>query len=508
MKTLTMMVLAIAIGFGFTLPGCAAERGVREPAVAGAFYPDDATKLEAAIRGFFEDAMPARGEKPIAIVVPHAGYVYSGQIAADAFAQAKGHPYDLVVILGTNHTVPPFDGVSVFQGVGYRTPLGVAKIDQEFARSLADADPSFRFRPEAHASEHSVEVQVPFVQVAFPKARIVTAIVGDDDSALVARFGKTLARLLSKRNALIVASSDLSHYPDYEDAVEADRATLTAIASVDPSKTASAIRAEERKGRPSLVTCACGKAPILAAMHAARDLGATRGIVVSYANSGDTVAGEPDRVVGYGAVVFAAGAGGSDTKALDRVKPAAGNVPLSAGDHEFLLNLARKTLERWYATGIPPLPRSSSHALHRDQGAFVTLNVRGNLRGCIGHMAEDTPLMLTVARMAIDAATRDPRFRPVRANELPSIDISISALTPMTRVDGPDAIEVGRDGALIDKGGRRAVFLPQVAPEQGWGRDEMLDNLCMKAGMAPGCWRKGTTFYTFQADEFEEKKRH
>jgi MEMO1 family protein len=501
------IALTAAVTTGIALPGCAAEPGVRQPAVAGAFYPSDAKRLEAAVKGFLADAIPPKGERPIAIVAPHAGYVYSGQIAADAYRQAMEYPVDVVVILGTNHTVPQFDGVSVYQGTGYKTPLGVAKIDQEIAKALAAADSAFAFRPEAHAKEHSEEVQVPFVQVLFPEARIVTAVIGSSDAGLAARFGKVLARVLGHRKALIVASSDLSHYPAYADAVETDKATLKAIASLDPAALAASIATQERKARSNLVTCACGEAPILAAMSAARALGARRGIVVSYANSGDGVAGEPNRVVGYGAVIFTAGEGGPDTKALDSPMIAPKSASLTAADRKLLLSLARRTLERWYTTETLPLPRTDSPTLRRNQGAFVTLNIRGQLRGCIGNMAEDTPLVVNVAKMAIDAATHDPRFPPVRAEELASIDLDISVLTPMTRIAGPDAIHVGRDGVLIESAGRRAVFLPQVAPEQGWNRDQMLEHLCEKAGLPGDCWKKDTTFYTFQADVFGEKKQ-
>ncbi len=501
-----MIALTASLATGITLPGCAAPADVRPPAVAGAFYPNDAKQLEGAVKGFLADAVPPKGERPIAIVAPHAGYVFSGQIAADAFSQAMPYPVDVVVILGTNHTTPPFDGVSVYQGAGYQTPLGVANVDQEIADALRAADNTFAFRAAVHAKEHSEEVQVPFVQIAFPKARIVTAVIGSSDPRLAARFGAVLGRVLKGRNALIVASSDLSHYPGYADAVMTDRATLRAVASLDPNALAAAIAAQERMARSNVVTCACGEGPILAAMNAARILGARRGVVVSYANSGDGLAGDSDRVVGYGAVVFTAGGGPTDVSALDPPVVAPKSASLTAADRRALLSLARKTLERWYRTGTVPLPRSDSPALRRNQGAFVTLNIRGQLRGCIGHMAEDTPLVVNVAKMAMEAALHDPRFNPVRADELTSIDVEVSVLTPMSRVAGPADIQVGRDGVLIEKAGRRAVFLPQVAPEQGWNREQMLENLCEKAGLAGDCWTKDAAFYTFQADVFGEKK--
>jgi MEMO1 family protein len=491
---------------GLAVCACASEPAdavVRPPAVAGKFYPADRGKLEGAIKAYLAEAVPARGERPIGILAPHAGYLFSGQIAADAWAQAAGNDVDLVVILGTNHTVAPFDSVSVFQGRGYATPLGVATVDQEVAQRLVAG--GFTYKPDAHMTEHSEEVQVPFVQVLFPKAKIVTAVVGKPDIGLATRFGEALARAVKDRKVLVVASSDLSHYPPYEEACAADRATLTAVASLDPKALAEAVGRTEAAGRPGLATSACGEGAIMAAMAASKALGATRGIVLSYANSGDTAVGERDRVVGYGAVAFTAGPGGADTKAL--APPVPGKVgELTDADKAYLLKLARATVERFLTTDTLPLPRPASPALRAKQGAFVTLNKGGDLRGCIGHMAEDTPLCQVVARMALAAAFEDTRFSPVQPAEVPSLEVEISVLTPLAPVEGPGAVVVGRDGVVIRKGGRSAVFLPQVAPEQGWSREEMLDHLCQKAGLPADCWRSGCEFLTFRAIVFGEKK--
>lgn len=480
------------------------EAEVRPPAVAGQFYPEEPDKLAGAVKGFLADALPACGERPIALIVPHAGYVFSGQIAADAYRQAADFPCDLVVILGTNHTTPGFRGVSVYAGEGFRTPLGVAQIDQEVTRALLKADPLLVSRPEVHVQEHSVEVQIPFVQVGFPNARIAAAVVSELELEQAERLGQVLARTLERRNALIVASSDLSHYPTYEDAVEVDGEVLRAIASLDLAAVPLAIERQLQKERPGLSTCACGEGAVLVAMAAAKALGARRGIVVSYANSGDTVFGEPSRVVGYGAIAFTAAAGKADLRSLERPAIEPGSAELTEADKKYLLALARKTIERFLETGTVPLPRASTPGLRRRQGAFVTLKKHGDLRGCIGHMEEDAPLALTVARMALQAAFRDPRFRPVEVGELPDLEVEISALTPFARVPGPQAIVVGRDGVVLEKKDRRAVFLPQVAPEQGWSRDEMLGHLCLKAGLSADCWHRDATFFTFQAEVFGE----
>jgi MEMO1 family protein len=497
---------AVAIALALACRGDVGAAGqgrqdVREPAVAGQFYPADARGLNAMLDAVLKDALPPGRERPIAIVAPHAGYVYSAQIAADAWHQTAGQQYDTIVILGTNHTTAGFERIGVYPGSGLRTPLGIARVDQELSAALIKEDPDCVADAAVHLKEHSIEVQVPFAQRLFPNAAIVAAVVGGEDAGLVTRFGRTLARLLNGRQALIVASSDLSHWPSWRDANTADRRTLEAIATLDPDRVRAAASYATR-GIANLATCACGEAPVRAAMTAARMLGATRGRAVSYANSGDLPIGDPDRVVGYGAVVFTGGDPGADTSAL--APPAPQALPPSAADKKQMLTLARETIRRYLDTGAVPLARGFSPALDRPQGIFVTLRKRGTLRGCIGQMTPDRPLRVLVGSMALAAALEDPRFDKVRSTELKDIEIEISVLTPFKEVAGPQAIVVGRDGVLLQKDRRSAVFLPQVATEEHWARDEMLDNLCMKGGLAAGCWRAGARLSTFQADVFKE----
>jgi len=498
------IALLVALGCrGDVVAAGQSAQGVREPSVAGQFYPADARTLNAILDAVLKDAMPPGREAPIAIVAPHAGYVYSAQIAADAWRQTAGQQYDTIVILATNHTGAGFGRVGVLPGSGLRTPLGVAKLDQALSAALVKEDPDCVADAAMHAGEHSLEVQVPFAQRLFPNASLVAAVVASEDVGVVTRLGRTLGRLLAGRRALVVASSDLSHYPSYRDAAAADRRTLEAIASLDPDRLRSVASAAPR-GVPNLATCACGSAPIMAAMAAARALGATRGRVVSYANSGDLPVGEPDRVVGYGAVVFTAGEPGADTGVMLPQPAAAQALPPTPADKKLMLALARETIRRYLETGTMPLARGFSAALDRPQGVFVTLRKRGELRGCIGQMQPDRPLRVLVGSMALAAAFEDPRFDKVRAAELKELDVEISVLTPFREVAGPQAVVVGRDGVLLQKDRRSAVFLPQVATEEHWTRDQMLDNLCLKGGLPAGCWRSGAKLSTFQADVFKE----
>jgi len=478
--------------------------GVRAPVVAGRFYPGDAIRLSGALDAYFEDAVRAAGDRPLALIAPHAGYIFSGQIAADAFNQALGHDYDLVVLLGTNHTADGFAGVSVYPGGGYRTPLGTAPIDRKLSAALIAGNDDITFEPSVHLREHSIEVLVPFVQRLFPQTPIVAAVVGAPRPDMCIRFGKALAAHLKHRRALIVASSDLSHYPAYEDAQRVDGTVLEAMTALDPQTLHAEIERQMRRLVPNLSTCACGEGPILAALASARELGATCARVVSYANSGDTAIGQRDRVVGYAAVAVTAGGDCPASLLRETESGAAAAADLTAAQQKSLLAFARKTIRQFHFSRTVPLARGMDLFQDRKQGAFVTLKKNGRLRGCIGHMRRDLPLGQVVGAMAWQAAFNDRRFSHVTLDELPQIEIEISVLTPFQPIPEPAAITVGRDGVLIKKGGRSAVFLPQVAREQGWDRTETLEHLCRKAGLPPGAWRQKAQLFTFQARVFKE----
>jgi MEMO1 family protein len=477
------------------------DTDIRSSVVAGSFYPASPSALRRAVEGFMDTAAPVRVHNPIAMVLPHAGYIYSAQTAADGYRQAMDHHYDVVVILGTNHTSGSFHKISLYAGDGFETPLGTVEIDKEVVAALMAADPDCLPDQSLHVREHSIEVQLPFIQVLFPDARIVPAVVGTPDINLCIRFGEALAAVLKNRDALIIASSDLSHYPDAKAAEDVDGKTLAAMEKIDPALFQRVIRTQMNRHIPNLHTCACGEAPIIAAMGAAKAMGAKYGTVISYTHSGNTPAGEQHRVVGYGAVAFSA------SPALeDAGKPSSDDPEsqLTDADKKALLALARETITNYLTAEKAPTIRGLSTAAKQARGVFVTLKKRGNLRGCIGRMIPDKRLDELVGTVALQSAFEDPRFRPVTADEMKDLEIEISVLTPMKPISGPEEILVGRDGVLLCKGGRSAVFLPQVAPEQGWQCDEMLDHLCMKAGLPRETWRHDVDLSTFQAIVFSE----
>lgn len=477
---------------------------IREPAFAGQFYPADSSKLSKSIQYFLDAAETIKTDKPIALIAPHAGYVYAGQIIADAYNQAKAYKYDLVIILGTNHTTAGFDRIGIYPGSSFETPLGKSDVDTSLAHQLVESNSDCVFNEDVHAKEHSIEVQLPFIQRLFPNAKILPAVIGTPDYDMCIKFGRTLAGLIKDKNVLIVASSDLSHYPEYEDAVNVDKNTLDAAASLDTRKLKDIIESQMDKDINNLVTCACGEGPILAAMSAAKELGVIRGSVVSYANSGNSLIGNKKKVVGYGAVIFS-----KNNTQIKVVIPESSNedikFELNDADKKALLSFARRTIGQYLESETLPLARGFSPVLQLDLGAFVTLRINGELRGCIGYMREDMPLCEVVGSMAIQSAFNDQRFSPLSLDELQKSEIEISVLTPAKPIGNYTEIVLGRDGVVIKKGGRQAVFLPQVAAEMNWDREELLDNLCRKAGLLPDDW-KDAQLLTFQAQVFEESQ--
>lgn len=479
---------------------------IRKAAFAGQFYPADSSKLSKAIEYFLKDAVTDNTGKPIALIAPHAGYIYAGQIIADSYNQAKNYKYDLIVILGTNHTTADFNKISIYPGNGFETPLGISKIDTQTAEALIKLDDDCVFYEPVHVQEHSVEVQLPFIQYLFPDVKILPVVIGTPDYEMCVKFGKVLARLIKDKNALIVASSDLSHYPSYDDANQVDKSTLEAAASLDFKKFETVAEQQPTTGIPNLATSACGEGPIIAAMAASKELGADCGTIISYANSGNSLVGNRQKVVGYGSVIYSINDHPEKRDIFSSSSPEDKSFELNNLDKKLLLAFARKTIKQYLESETVPLARGFSQNAEKNIGAFVTLRKHNDLRGCIGYMREDLPLCEVVGSMALQSAFNDQRFSPLSEEELPQLEIEISALTPYKTIKSEAEIFLGRDGVVIKKGGKQAVFLPQVATEMGWNKEELLDNLCKKAGLQAGDWKQDAQLSTFQAEVFDESE--
>ncbi len=487
---LLIVVLAI-IALNATNP-----QNVRQPGVAGGFYPADPKALTAMIDDLLAHASPPPINDPIlAVVAPHAGYQFSGPVAAYTYAELKGRGFSRIVVIAPSH-YEAFDFTSVFDGDAYATPLGTVPVDKAFAAQLVKMSPTIRFSSQGHTptlqgAEHAVEVELPWLQRVLGNFELVPIVMGDQSYESSRALGVALAKLIQgSSNTLILASSDLSHYHPYDDAVKIDHKTLNALQEWDYFSMSQNFEMR--------VWEACGGAPIVAAMIAAERMGANQAMLLKYANSGDTT-GDHSRVVGYSAVALV------KTQSQSAVE-----TPFSLGAREKneLLALARKSAE--YAVkekkAYEPAP-SLSESLNQERGAFVTIKKSGELRGCIGYTSAMKPLYMTVRDTATLAALRDSRFPPVSASELGQLEYEISVLSPLRRVLDVREIKVGQHGLLMKNGNYQGLLLPQVPVEEKWDRQTFLDETCLKAGMHTGCWKdENTDIFKFTAVVFGETR--
>jgi hypothetical protein len=472
---------------------------VRQAAVAGAFYPADPKELSAMIDDLLAKVSGSPVTDPIlAAVAPHAGYQYSGPVAAYTYAALKGRKYSRVVVIAPTHYVA-FDYTSIYDGDAYTTPLGTVPVDKAFAQKLAKMSSTMQLSGRGHdptsaGGEHAIEVELPWLQKVLGNFELVPIVMGDQSYESSRALGIALAKLIKAEgkegDTLVLASSDLSHYHTYNEAVTIDHKTLDALAAWDYFSMSRNFQAG--------IWEACGGAPIVAAMIYAERMGANRARVLKYANSGD-ITGDHSRVVGYSADVFLKANGG---KAVE--------TPFSLTDPEKreLLALARKSVEyvvQQKEVYVPPA--SSSKTLNQERGAFVTLTESGDLRGCIGYTSAIKPLYMTVRDTATHAALHDPRFRPVSAEELPHLEYEISVLSPLRRVTDIQQIKVGEHGLLMKNGDSEGLLLPQVPVEQNWDRQTFLEQTCAKARMGTNCWKdEDTDIFSFTAVVFNERK--
>lgn len=459
---------------------------IRRAAVAGTFYPADPVQLESQIRRYLQEIPADGGEaKPKALIAPHAGYVYSGPIAASAYARILPLRGTIrrVVLLGPCHRVA-VRGLAATEADAYETPLGPVPLDRE-AITRAQTLPQVQIFDRSHLGEHSLEVHLPFLQVALGEFGLVPLVVGD---ATAAEVGQVLDLLWGGPETLIVVSSDLSHYLDYESCQRADAATVAAIERLD----AGGLGREQ----------ACGRIPIAGLLHTARRRGLSV-VTLDVRNSGDT-AGPRDRVVGYGSWAF-----------VERVATAADEDSFATRTRELLerhgatlLHVAAASIENGLPTGKPlPVTLDDYPPDLREKGAaFVTLKHGQKLRGCIGTFIAHRPLVADVAENAFSAAFRDPRFKPVARDEIAGLTLSISVLSahqPMrfeSEADLLSQLRPRRDGLIIEDGNRRGLFLPIVweqLPEPAL----FLEHLKRKAGLARDHWSPAFRASRFVAEE-------
>ena len=456
-------------------PPSGADYKIRPAVWNGKFYPADGNALRNAIEKLSDRAdcsiteLPVRGGRLTALILPHAGYVYSGQVAAYAHCAVQGEAIDKVILMGPDHRVG-FTGCALSDVDAYATPLGEVRLHSD-AKRLRENSALFHSEPRSDASEHCLEVILPFLQVYLKHFELVPLVLGPCDLAAVA---ERLEPLLTS-GTLVVASADLSHYLPYDEAQARDKATIDAILRGH----SDLLLAESNR--------TCGAHPIAVLLDLARRH-AWRPVLLNYATSGDS-AGDRSAVVGYAAIAFY----GEDpmSQQTPEITPQQGRA---------LVRLARKTLMERFGRTLPAEEAAAladqlqDAALQSRCGTFVTLKIGGRLRGCIGSLQGREPLVDGIAANAINAAFHDPRFPALKAKELDRIVIEVSVLTkpePLTYKDHADLIAKLRpriDGVTIRKGHAGATFLPQV-----WDQlpkpEDFLSHLCLKAGLGADAWR-------------------
>jgi len=375
---------------------------VKKPNVSGIFYPSEEGKLKDMVDKFIQEAKVGKikGEI-IGMIAPHAGYIYSGKVSGYAFKSVVGKSFSTVVILAPSHYFH-FPFVSIYPQGSFLTPLGEVGIDEEFAKYLLHSK-QIRPKVEAFEREHSIEVELPFLQRALKeKLKIVPLLFSQCDYSLCKNVGKVLAKGIKSfpnKRFLLLASTDLSHYHPYQEASKIDRFTIRELLKFNPKE----LMEKGMKGECQL----CGLTGVVTLLVASRELGANRVRVLKYLNSGDTQ-GNRARVVGYLAAVVT-----RETSFL------------SEREKELLLRIAREAIGNFMETGKFSLPHVEEESLRKPRAAFVTLKVHGRLRGCIGTLIPRMPLYETVARMAVEAAFHDYRFPPIRKEELSAVKIEI-----------------------------------------------------------------------------------
>ncbi len=514
MKKYAQLVLIMFLSFY-----CAAtdsEAKVKISNLAGTWYPADTGELSGQVDTLLARARPAGEHKdPLVLILPHAGYVYSGRTAASGYRVigSVGKPgigARLIVILAPSH-YSAFRGCSLIDADYYETPLGKVRLNREAADDLA-RDGLFRKNAPAFEREHSIEIHLPFIQRIFgpglaKDVRVLPILVGELDDGDAKKAARKLADATARYKPFFIISSDFTHYgPNFgyepfkniggqSNAVKLKELDGGAIDLILKKDLAGFTGYCDRTG-----ATICGRNPIRIAL--ALPIAGFKAEQVAYDTSGN-ITGDYTNSVSYAAILL------SGRLEAAKLRDDSGSF-LSDKDRKFLLKAARDNIASWLKKrrGIRFFPTNVPPALLEKRGVFVTLKKRGELRGCIGYITGLKPLLQAVLDNSYNAAFQDPRFGPVTADELPAITIEISVLTEPVPVKSVEDIQVGRDGLIMVRGSYRGLLLPQVPVEQGWDRKTFLDQTSLKAGLPAGAWKDGgTKILRFQAIIFGEERK-
>ncbi|MBA7622001.1 hypothetical protein ES703_29372 [subsurface metagenome] len=466
------------------------------------WYTADANALNKQIEGFFQKAQVKPIDNVIALILPHAGYAYSGQTAVMGL-KTTVKKYKRIVVIGPSHRIPMEEMLSVPRVTHYETPLGQIPLDVEFINKLLKYS-LFQNVPQAHKYEHSVQIELPLLQYSQKDFELVPIVAGKCSLQTITKAG-TILRSLVDAETLLVASSDFVHYGRRHGYVPFTENIPENIKQVDMGAYEYIAKLDSKgflEYKYKTGATICGSIPIAILLSTLG--GPVKADLINYVTSGE-LTGDFTNSVSYLSVAFSGA-----WQNCPEIEPQASAPELTDEDKKELLSLARKTIV--YALRNRRVPQASelgvtiSDAMRCPHAAFVTLKKNSQLRGCIGDIFPQRPLYKSVILNAINACVNDKRFPAVAEAECKDITIEISALTAPKPVGSPGDIRTGIDGVVLNKEGHSAVFLPQVAPEQGWDVSQMLTRLSLKAGLPEDAWKEGASFLVFQAVVFGEEE--
>ncbi len=473
---------------------------IRSAMFAGQFYPSSTKELKRKIDNFLKAVPDNKIHGDIkALITPHAGYDFSGLVMAYAFKQLAGKKINTVVIIGNSHKAY-FDGMAIDDNEVWQTALGKVIVDKELADKLIRADKAIKYNGLVHKQDHVLEVEIPFLQVVLnSNFKIAPILFGNKYDWSYKKLAQALKNNL-KDNDLVVISTDMSHYPEYGDANKIDQGSLEKIKSGKVEDLEKYIKKIEKSNYDNEQTTLCGIDAVKTGLELCNLAEWNKIQILKYANSGDApLIGDKKNVVGYGAIAFIQN---KNAKIKTQNK-------LNSEQKKKLIDIVRQTVGNYVLTGKVLDFNIDDEMLNKKQGAFVTLYRRGQLRGCIGQIIPaNKPLWQTARDMAIAASTEDPRFNPITEAELFEISYEISVLSELEKISDWKKIKLGKHGVIVRQGCDSGVFLPQVADETGWGKEEFLKHLCQdKAGLPADCYKnKNTELTVFTAQIFGEKR--
>lgn len=458
---------------------------IRQPAVAGSFYPAEKDQLERILEALFLKAKSFRvDQKPRILIVPHAGIIYSGRVAASAFSLLKGKNYQRAILLGASHHYF-FQEAAIDDSSFWETPLGQVPLDKNLIQFFLKDSKNISLNSQVHQPEHDLEVEVIFLQKVLSSFKIVPILVSQPTRETIDELVKKLEARFDHQTLLVI-STDFSHYPKGKIAKLVDRQTIEAILNGDPLFFEKKVSEIEKKFASEIETAICGFSAVKVGLTFGKLLGIEKYQLINYQHSGD-VSGDNSSVVGYAAIGGFKKSLSSSLKILDEE------------EQKQALMIARMAIEGQLNGKNFQLPITKNHLREKGYGVFVTLKIKGQLRGCIGRIKGGEPLEILIKKMALESAFSDPRFPSLTSSELKDLEIEITILSPLKKVNSYQEIRLGKDGLVIERGWQRAVFLPQVAEETDWDLERFLSALCQKGGMEEKCYLdRETKIFIFQ----------